>query len=175
MAIIWKNVALYIVLIVVIALAVMYLLNISNFKVSVNALFAGFKLPNIDLTGLFAWITNNGALVGVVASLGTTALAYFIKNYQTNKLLNKATDELTTTQAKLTTATTTASKASALQKQLDELNGDTTLESLQKSILEKNTLLNDQAVQLKTTQDLYQKALDDLKLKAQVIEKVVYK
>lgn len=165
-SIIWRNVAIYILLAVIIGLALAYLFDVYGFKIRINTLFAGSALPalpKIDLNGVVNWVSQNGALVGVGTTLGTTALAYFIKNYQTNKLLNQASEELTVTKGKLNVASQNALNASNLQAQLDELNNDTTSEILQKNlsaVSRERDLLNERYLESQRNNKALQNMLD---------------
>jgi len=127
----WKGVAYYILLIVVLAFIASYIFNIYGFKTSVNAAFSSLnlKLPALSLNGVYDFLKQNAALIGVAAPLGVTAVTYFVKNYQTNKLLNQKIEELTDT--KLSISKTAEDKIVALQKQLDDASNDTTADSLQ--------------------------------------------
>jgi hypothetical protein len=171
----WKGVAFWIALIVIAALVLCFVFNWFHIRETVTRLTSGFALPNLNLTGVTDWIKQNGVIAGAMASLGTTAVAYFIKNYQTNKLLNSAEDELAITKSKLSSASQKALGAEDLQKQLDDLNGDTTLADLQKSLFDKDAVVSKLTDKIATLQEVNNKLMDELKLKPQTIIKEVVK
>jgi len=150
----YKNIAFYIIIIIAIVFVTMYFLNVWCFKDNVTLLFSKIslpKLPEINLNSLISWATQNTALIGVVAGLGTTAITYFVKNYQTNKLLNQSNtlltekmDEINQTQLTLSAA---EAKAKNLEDQLNVFKDDTTAEELQKRL----SSLSSEKTQLEAT------------------------
>ena len=137
--IIWRNVAVYILLGVAVGLAIFYFFNIWHFKEAVTQLVGSWNLslPKIDLNGIFQWIQANPLATTAFGFLGTTAVGYVIKNWQTNKLLDVQTNALAEAQAKISTVEQTAkAKVSDLETQLSTYANDNTAVELQKSLLD---------------------------------------
>lgn len=128
--------------VVAVVLGVFYVGNIFHFQEIVTQATGNLKLPNININGIATWLTQNPIIAGVVATLGTTAVTYLIKNYQTNKLLNQTQTELTKTVGELVTSETVSEKATAeldkIKKQnaelLETINSDTTTSALQEKV-----------------------------------------
>ena len=124
----------YAVLIVLGVIAVAYVLKINPIYSAISSLIGNFKIPQIQLpsiTGLLSWAQQNTVLIGVIASLGTTAVGYFIKNYQTNKLLNQKIEELSDEKLKSINLEDTTT---ALKEKLSVFETDTTSTELQTTI-----------------------------------------
>jgi hypothetical protein len=128
----WRGVAFWIILLMLLACITFYVFDLFHFKSSIAAFTSAIgipKLSSINLSGITDFVAKNGAVIGIVGGLGTTALTYFIKNYQTNKLLDQKIAEISETKLSLTQQAT--AKEQALQAQIDEFNKDTTADQLQ--------------------------------------------
>ena len=132
----YKNIILYIILICIIAICVMYFLNIANVKPFINGLVSSIKIPNLSsltdpFNSLFQWIQANPLATTVFGFVGTSAVGYFIKNWQTNKQLNTSIQQLADAKADLSLVKDDATK---LADKVLMYEGDTTATQLQKSI-----------------------------------------
>jgi len=143
----FKGIIFWVIILAIIALAVFYFTNTFHFKDHITNFVATLKLPQLpDIGGVFQWIQANPLATTVFGFLGTTAVGYVIKNWQTNKTLDKMTTELATSKADLSAIEKTyEAKLVDQQKQIDLLNSDTTAESLQQRI----GPLNNEITQLK--------------------------
>jgi hypothetical protein len=148
----------------------MYFLNVWHFKDNVTLLFSKInlpKLPEINLNGIISWATQNTALVGVVAGLGTTAITYFVKNYQTNKLLNQKIEEINTSQLDLLGKDSALSKAElkikALESQLNVLKDDTAAETLQTRLSSLSSENQKLELRLESVINQNQQLMDEIK------------
>lgn len=134
--IIWKNLVFYIIIAVILLLALLYFLwKDGPIRVAIDGLIANVslpKMPEFSLNGVGTFLQNNATLIGIAAPLGITAVTYFVKNYQTNKLLDKKIEELS--EVKLSAAQESNAKIAALQKEVDAYKSDTTAETLQKRL-----------------------------------------
>lgn len=160
-SIIWKNIIGYIILIFIVALAIMYFTNLLHFKDTISAVLGNMHLPNVNLSSITDFVSKNTTLIGIAAPLGITALTYYIKNYQTNKLLDASIEKAN--QAQLDASSAAKSKIDALQKQIDELNNDTTADTLQQklsSIVDQNSKLTSSYEEAQKTISRLQTQLD---------------
>lgn len=133
----WKGVLFYLLIAVAVCLVILYFVY-PDWKLAVNGLaakvtgaFAGLSLPQIDLNSIFQWIQANPLATTVFGFLGTTAVGYVIKNWQTNKLLNQAVDAKVEAEAQIAMAKSDAAKYADSLKMYQE---DTTATELQKSL-----------------------------------------
>jgi hypothetical protein len=136
LAIIWKNIAFYGILLAVLFIIVCYFFDWLGFKPAINALIA--KLPPVNTTALTKLITDNWMSllplgVTAIGLVGTYVKYHFEVNK--NKLLLEQQKELIGENLNLLTEKESASsKASSLQQQLSTYEGDTTSETLQKRL-----------------------------------------
>jgi type VI protein secretion system component VasK len=125
-------------IIITVVLAVFYFANLFHFKDWVTQLSSNLHLGNFSLNGITTWVQQNSIIVGVIATLGTTAVTYLIKNYQANQLLNAKVKELSEQSMELMNTQSLNDKASAeienLRSQVSEFNSDTTASALQEKI-----------------------------------------
>lgn len=131
-----KGIIFYIIIGCVIAVVILYFLPINGNPVTaaINGLITKLNLPQItlpDLNGIFEWIKNNSIATGVLATVGTTAFTYFIKNYQTNKLLDDKIAELNEAKIKVLN---TEDTAKTLSDKLKLYEQDVTADELQKTL-----------------------------------------
>jgi hypothetical protein len=143
----WKGVFFWIIFLVFMACIIFYVFDWMNFRVMVGSLTSKIgipKLSNFNLSGITEFLTKNAALIGVAVPLGITALTYFVKNYQTNKLLDASIAKAN--EAQLSASQAANSKVSALEQELATYKGDTTADELQKTLSsitgERSTLEN---------------------------------
>jgi len=131
----WKGVFFWIIAILLLACIIFYFFDLFGFRASVSALTSQIGIPKLDsinLSGVTDFITKNAALLGVGLTLGTTAITYFVKNYQTNKLLDASIKKAN--EAQLQATQLANSKLSALENELSIYKGDTTADELQKTL-----------------------------------------
>ena len=149
----WKGVFFWVILLVFLACIVFYFFDWMNFRAMIGSFTSKIDLPKIgalNLSGITDFLTKNAALIGIAVPLGITALSYYIKNYQTNKLLDQKIAEISTTKLSLTQQA--SSKEQELQHQIDLLNGDTTADTLQTNlskITSEKQILSNQVEQLR--------------------------
>jgi type II secretory pathway pseudopilin PulG len=128
----WRGVAFWIILLMLLACITFYVFDLFHFKSSIAAFTSAIgipKLSSINLSGITDFVAKNGAVIGIVGGLGTTALTYFIKNYQANKLLDKT---IADTQTRISQQESVANaKIVALEQKLSSYEGDTTADQLQ--------------------------------------------
>jgi hypothetical protein len=143
----WKGVFFWIIFLVFMACIVFYVFDWMNFRVMVGSLTSKIGIPkigDINISGIKDFLTNNAALIGIATPLGITALTYFVKNYQTNKLLDASIAKAN--EAQLSASQAANSKVSALEQELATYKGDTTADELQKTLSsitgERSTLEN---------------------------------
>jgi hypothetical protein len=157
----WKGVFFWILLLVFLACIIFYVMDWFNFKVMVSNLTSSIGIPkigSINISGITDFLTKNVALIGIVTPLGITAVTYFIKNYQTNKLLDASIEKAN--EAQLTATQTANSKLQALEQELSTYKGDTTADELQKtlgSITGEKTSLENKVISLTAQIDQLQK------------------
>ena len=126
--------AFYGILIFLVIIAVAYVLKINPVYSAISSLISNFKLPSlpeINLNSIFQWIQANPLATTIAGFLGTTAVGYIIKNWQTNKLLDQQTNALAQAQSELSTV---QSQAKDYQNQLSVFASDTTASELQTTI-----------------------------------------
>jgi len=143
----WKGVFFWIIFLVFMACIVFWLFDWFHFKAMVSQLTGSIGIPKLssfNLSGITEFLTKNAALIGVAVPLGITALTYFVKNYQTNKLLDASIAKAN--EAQLSASQAANSKVSALEQELATYKGDTTADELQKTLSsitgERSTLEN---------------------------------
>ena len=157
----YKAIIFYAILLSIVVLVVMYFLNIANFKVFVTGLTANFKMPDISgvtgiFDGVFQWVQANPLATTFFGFLGTTAVGYIIKNWQTNKLLDASTQKLAQTQADLSLvkdtaeqkASQTVTEIQGLKNELEVYKSDNTLGELNKAFLESGDRIKQLEAQL---------------------------
>ena len=150
----WKGILFYVLLIVAVALVVMFFVwqpfhnLIINIKDSIVAWISGLGLPKIDLASIFSWVQANPLATTIFGFLGTTAVGYIIKNWQTNKILDDSTQKLADAQAvKSNLERQVEGLTSTLTDKTSELEmyaNDTTAETLQLRIQELTHSLSTQ-------------------------------
>lgn len=134
----YVNIFLYAVLLAVVVLAVCYFMDWLGVKAFVSGLAARINLPDFhlpDFAGIFSWIQANPLATTICGFLGTTAVGYIIKNWQTNKTVDKLTEEVALAKNEMSTQTVAdAQKIASLEAQVKSLTEDTTASELQKRI-----------------------------------------
>jgi hypothetical protein len=142
----------------------LYYFNIFHVKDALSPLFNGLKLPN--LSGIPAWIAQNSVLCGIIATVGTTAITYVIKNYQTNKLLESTKTEYTELAQKTNSLTIAKEQAEATlaqkQKELDAVKTDTTSDILQNRLSTALTEKQKALDQVNTIKDMHDSTMASL-------------
>lgn len=159
----WKAIVLYGVIGAVVVLAILYFMKLEPIYTTFNSAGAaisgatkGFDFVG-SINGLLDWIQKNPLITSLVAFLGTTAAGYIIKNWQTNKLLDKTVQEYneqkTMSQQKINdlTATVTGQAEQITNKtsELEMYTNDKTAEILQTRIDEMQTGYERQITDLK--------------------------
>jgi len=132
----WTGILFYSILFAIIVLALLYVFwHDGPIRTGVNNLVSlissKIQLPQFSFEGITDFLKNNGVLLGTTASLGTTAIAYFVKNYQTNKLLDQKIQELNEEKIKAFNA---MDINKTLEDKLKLYETDTTADELQKSL-----------------------------------------
>jgi cell division protein FtsB len=132
----WTGILFYSILFAIIVLALLYVFwHDGPIRTGVNNLVSlissKIQLPQFSFEGITDFLKNNGVLLGTAASLGTTAIAYFVKNYQTNKLLDQKIQELNEEKIKAFNA---MDINKTLEDKLKLYETDTTADELQKSL-----------------------------------------
>jgi hypothetical protein len=157
----WKGVFFWILLLVFLACIIFYVMDWFNFKAMVSQLTSSIGIPkigSINISGITDFLTKNAALIGIATPLGITAATYFIKNWQTNKLLDASIEKAN--EAQLTASQAANSKLQALEQELSTYKGDTTADELQKtlgSITGEKTSLENKVISLTAQIDQLQK------------------
>jgi ABC-type phosphate transport system auxiliary subunit len=104
---------------------------VTAFFNGIPAYFQKLNLPAFNLTSAINYVKENTVLLGTAATLGTTALTYFVKNYQTNKLLDSKIKEIN--QVKIENLDLSNANKT-LESKLSIFETDTTSEELQKTL-----------------------------------------
>lgn len=132
----WSGVLFWVIIALIFAIIALYFLGplkdpFNNLAAKITS---AIQLPTLSLNGVIDYIKNNTALLGAATTLGTLTVTYFVKNYQTNKLLNKTSDELATVKSDLANQTILTDKIKKLETEVDGYKKDTTTQELQKTI-----------------------------------------
>jgi hypothetical protein len=157
----WKGIFFWILLLVFLGCIIFYVKDWFNFKATISQLTASIGIPkigSINISGITDILTKNAALIGIATPLGITAVTYFIKNWQTNKLLDASIEKAN--EAQLSATQTANSKLQALEQELSTYKGDTTADELQKtlgSITGEKTSLENKVISLTAQIDQLQK------------------
>ena len=134
----YLNIFLYGLLLAIIVLAICYFFDLFGLKAFVSGLAARINLPNIqlpDLGGIFSWIQANPLATTICGFLGTTAVGYIIKNWQTGKTVDKLTEEVALAKNDLSAQSIAdAKKITSLEAQVKSFTEDTIASELQKRI-----------------------------------------
>ena len=168
----------YGVLLAVACIAALYYFDIANVRVAVDALAT--NLPSFNLSGAtgvfngaFQWIQANPLATTVFGFLGTTAVGYVIKSWQTSKLLDASTQKLAQAQADILNSdaltANTASTVETLQRKIAVFEGDTTADSLQSRIAK---MISEQDGYTQTIKTLEMQRDEALKAPAQIAEQL---
>jgi hypothetical protein len=172
----WWGVAFYIVVAFIIVIAIAYFVwpqGIIHTTLASGFAFITQNLPKIDFNGITTWIKENAAVAGVMATLGTTAVGYVIKNYQTNQVNKVLDNKILELEKDNLSLINKSSQVTELQKQLDVLNADTTALDLQKRISSFSDERLQMEAQLRSLQNQNQELMNMLaKTPVKIVEVV---